>query len=162
MHIVAHATELNIPATRAANILAVIGLLSIAGKVLMGIAADRIGNRSAIIIGFILMLLALLWLMAARELWMLYIFAAVFGFAYGDCAAITSPMLAELFGISSHGLILGTASLAFSIGSAIGPLLFGYLFDINGNYQMAFLFGAAISIAGAILTALLGPIRSTS
>jgi MFS family permease len=161
VHIVAHATEFNISATSAANILAIIGVLSIAGKVVMGIAADRIGNRPAIVIGFVLMALALFWLMAARVLWTLCVFAAVFGFAYGDCAALTSPMLAELFGISSHGLILGTASFAFSIGSAIGPLLFGYIFDISGSYQMAFLIGAAISIAGVILTSHLDPTRST-
>ena len=115
VHIVAHATELGISAASAANILATIGGMGIVGRVVLGTAADRIGNRQAFIIGFIFMSAALFWLMPATEAWMLYLFAAVFGFGYGGCATSESPLVAELFGLSSHGLIMGLLLSALQV-----------------------------------------------
>ena len=90
---------------------------------------------------------------------MLYLFAAVFGFAHGGVGASESPLVARLFGLSSHGLILGVASLGFTTGAAVGPFLTGYIFDVTGSYRVAFLACVAISIVGLILTTLLTPIK---
>ncbi len=159
VHIVPHAIEMGMSATGAANILATIGGISIIGRVVLGSAADRIGNRQAFIIGFILMAAALFGLVLAREVWLLYLFAAVFGFAYGGCDASVAPLVSRLFGLRSHGLILGVINLGFTIGAATGPFLAGYIFDVTRSYQVAFLLSAVISIAGLILTALLTPTK---
>jgi MFS family permease len=86
VHIVAHATDINITATAAAVILSVIGFVSIASKVGMGSMGDKIGNRQTMIIVFILVSLSFFWLIIAGELWMLYLFAAIFGLGYGGFA----------------------------------------------------------------------------
>jgi len=157
VHIVPHVIELGISATSAANILAVLGGVSIAGKTIMGAATDRIGTRTGIIIGFILVFTTLTWLIVARELWMLYLFAAFFAFGYASMVALMSPIIAELFGLSSVGVLLGIVNFAATIGCATGPILAGWLFDISGNYQLAFLLCAAVSIIGLILTLFLKP-----
>ena len=159
VHIAPHATDLGISAASAANILATVGGLSIVGRVVLGSAGDRIGNRQVFIIGFILMSAALLWLVPATEIWMLYLFAVVYGFASAGGGASTSPLVAGLFGLSSHGLILGVTSLGNTTGGAIGPFLAGYIFDMTGSYQVAFLVCAAVGIVGLVLTVLLKPIR---
>jgi len=161
VHIVPHATDLEISAASAANILATIGGASIIGRVVLGNVADRIGNRRVFIIGFILMAAALFWVVPATEAWILYLFAVAFGFAYGGCAASESPLVAGLFGLSSHGLILGITSLGFSIGAGAGPLVAGYIFDVSQSYQMAFLVCAAIGVIGLVLTALLTPTKTS-
>lgn len=161
VHIVPHATDLGISAASAANILATIGGMSIVGRVVLGTAADRIGNRQAFIIGFILMSAALFWLAPATEAWKLYLFAAVFGFAYGGCAASESPLVAALFGLSSHGLIMGGVGLGFTSGAAIGSFLAGYIFDFAANYQVAFLVCAVTGVVGLILTTLLTPTKTS-
>ncbi|MFC1993096.1 MFS transporter [Chloroflexota bacterium] len=155
VHIAPHATELGISATTAANILATLGGLSIVGRIVLGSAGDRIGHRQIFIMGFILMSAALFWLVPATEAWMLYLFAAVFGLAYGGCAASMPPLISRLFGLSAHGSILGVADLGFMIGGTISPLLAGYIFDITGSYQLAFLLCAAIGVVGLILVLLL-------
>jgi len=157
VHIVPHAIELGIPAASAANVLAVIGGVSIAGKTIMGAATDRIGTRMGIIIGLILMIVTLTWLIVARELWMLYLLAAFFAFGYASMVALMSPIVAELFGLSSVGALLGIVNFAATIGCATGPVLAGWLFDINGSYQLAFLICVAVSITGLILTLFLKP-----
>jgi len=157
-HIAPHATDLGFSAAYAANILAIIGGLSIAGRVIMGAAADRIGNKPTFIIGFVLMLAALLWLLVTKELWMLYLFAAIFGYAYGNLVALESPTTAELFGTRSHGAILGAVAAGFPIGGTIGPILTGKIYDMTGSYNQAFLVCIAIAFIGLILTLLLRPV----
>jgi MFS family permease len=159
-HIVLHAIGLGISPISAANILATIGGLGIVGRIVFGSAGDRFGNKQVLIIGFILMAAVLFWLVPAKEVWGLYLFAAVFGFAFGGCATSESPLVAELFGLSSHGLILGAINLlGFTLGAAVGPLIAGYIFDTTSSYQLAFIICAAMSVVGLILTVFLSPIE---
>jgi len=160
VHIAPHAIELGTTTTTAANILATVGGVSTAGRVVMGSAADRIGSKQALIIGFLLMAGALLGLVLTRETWTLYLFAAVYGFAHGSCDAPLSPLVAALFGLRSHGLILGVIGSGFAIGSAAGPLVAGYIFDATNSYQVAFLVCAVIATVGLILAAVLRPLPS--
>jgi MFS family permease len=161
-HIVLDARGLGISPISAANILATLGGLSIAGRIVLGRAADRFGNRQVFIIGFILMAAALFWLAPARQLWGLCLFAAVFGFAFGGCATSEAPLVAGLFGLSSHGLILGVINLlGFTFGAAIGPFVAGYISDTTGSYQLAFILAGAVSVAGLISTVLLSPTKKT-
>ena len=157
VHIVPHAIDLGISTSNAAAILAVTGGLSTIGRVIMGGASDRIGNKLALIICFVLVSMALFWLLAAKELWMLYLFAAIFGFGYGGTAALLSPTVAELFGLGSHGAILGAILFSATIGEASGPVLAGHIFDVTGGYSLAFLVCALVTLAGFILVSLLRP-----
>ena len=155
VHIAPHAAETGISTTGAANILATLGGASILGKVLLGKTADRIGNRKTFIIGFILMFAALFMVLPTEGEWMLYLFAVVYGFGFGGCIASESPIVAELFGLSSHGLILGVVSFSFLLGGALGPFLFGFIFDMTGSYQWGFFACGLVSFIGLILTAIL-------
>ena len=160
VHIAPHATELGFSPATAANILAAIGGISIFGNIVFGNIAEKIGNRRSFSIVFLLMSAALFWLMPSAKLWELLLFAGVFGFAFGGPGPIASPLAAELFGLKSHGLIYGVASLGFRLGASIGPFLAGYIFDTTSNYQIAFLVAAAVGIIGLILTTVLKPFRS--
>jgi MFS family permease len=152
---VPHAIELNVSALRAANILATIGGLSILGKVLLGRVGDIIGSRHILMLGFILMSVALIWLVPANKVWMLFSIAGIFGFAFGGISVSHSPLIAELFGLRSHGLIFGVFNLSVMGGAAMGPLLTGYIFDVTNSYQMAFLLCTVISSAGILLAVFL-------
>jgi len=123
----------------------------------MGGIADKIGNKSALIVSFIIMSASFFWLMVAREMWMLYFFGVIFGFSYGALSPLVSPAVAELFGLSAHGAIFGVTFLLGTIGEAIGPVVAGGIFDVTGGYQWAFLLCAAISIIGIIFSSLLRP-----
>ena len=120
VHIVPNALLLNISPIGAAGILAAVGALSLVGRLILGNAADKMGDRKIYMLGFIIMSLSLLWLIVSQQTWMLYLFAAVFGLAQGGMSAVGSPLLAELFGLRSHGLIFGVANLGYTIGSALG------------------------------------------
>ena len=88
---------------------------------------------------------------------MLYLCAAIFGYAHGGMATAESPIIARLFGLGSHGLIFGVAGLGFTCGATIGPFLTGHIFDLTGSYQVAFLVCAALGAIGFISSAILRP-----
>ncbi len=147
VHLVPHASDIGISPNIAANILAVLGALVIFGRIILGIAGDRFDNKLVFSFAFIGLALVLFWLAVVVELWQLLVFAVLFGFFHGGCGVQESPLIARLFGIRSHGAILGAVSIGFTLGGTIGPILAGYLFDIAGNYKTAFI---VLGIAGLL------------
>ncbi|MGB9436317.1 MAG: MFS transporter [Desulfobacterales bacterium] len=135
LHIVPHAIDLGIPPNWATRVLATIGGLSIVGRIIMGFSSDRIGNKWALTICYSFLCVSLGWLLLANRLWMLFVFAIVYGFAHGGFFVVMSPLIAEFFGTASHGAIFGMMIFVSNIGGAIGPLLAGYVFDLTGSYR---------------------------
>ena len=151
VHIVPHATDINISAASAAGVLAAIGGGATLGRLLLGILADKIGSKGIFMIGFILMTAGFVWLVPAQEVWMFYLFAAAFGFAQGGMGTSESILVADIFGLRSHGLIYGVTACGFTSGAAVGPWLAGYLFDITASYQPAFIASAVFGVIGLSL-----------
>jgi len=157
VHIVPHTIELGVNPISAANVLSTLGGMGVLGNFVLGSLGDRIGSRYIFIIGFIMWMVALAWLLQADQMWMLYIFAVLFGFAEGGMGPAESPLVADYFGLKHHGLIFGVVDIGFPIGAALGPFVNGYIFDITGSYQMAFLICGATSVISLILAVMLGP-----
>lgn len=159
VHIIPHAIELGIGVPEASAALSILAICSVFGKILMGMAADVIGNKRACGIGFILMAGAVLGMVGFETLYPLYGFAGLFGFAYGAVIASESPLIASLFGLRSHGSILGAVSTGYTGGGALGPLLTGVLFDVTGAYRWGFV---VLMLAGVLGTALTFQLHRTS
>jgi MFS family permease len=156
VHIHPHATEVGISATRAANILAVIGGIGVLTRLPMGLVADRIGARLAMFVGFALLIIALAGFVAAKEEWMFYLFAGAFGAGYGGFITLLPLLVAELFGLSSHGAIMGVVMFAgLTFGGALGPVLGGAIFDVTSSYDLAFLIATLLAIVSLGLVLLL-------
>jgi len=162
VHIVIHSTGLGIALTTATSILVLIGGMSIIGKAIMGGVADRIGNKSALMISFAIMSASFLWLIVAQEMWMLYLFGVIFGFAYGALSPLVSLAVAELFGVVSHGVIFGITFCVGNFGEALGPVVAGGIFDVMRSYQLAFLLCAGVCAIGIILSSLLKPTKTSA
>jgi len=155
VHGVIHAIGLGMTPASAANILTIIGVASIAGRIAFGRLSDAIGIKPALIISFALLSIDFMWLLVAKEAWMLYLFAAVFGTAYGTIEVLQSPLMAELFGLNSLGSILGASTAFASIGFSLGAVLAGYIFDTTGSYNIVFLICIALGLIGTILNVFL-------
>ena len=158
VHIVIHAIDLGVSAINAAQILSIIGIVATAGRVLVGGFADRIGYGPALLIAFISTVTSLLWILVARELWSLYLFAVVFGFGLGSITVLASSLNAKLFGLGSLSAIMGSFEFIATALSVPGAIVTGYIFDIMGSYQLAFSICAGISVIGLILSLFLRPI----
>jgi len=156
VHIVPHAIETGIPPKTAAELIAVIGGSSILSKLVIGTISDRIGVKLSLVYNFILLIADLLWFQVAGGLWALRAFTFAFGFAYGGIMTMQSVLSAELFGLGSLGLILGSVTFVYTIGSAVGPVLSGYIYDVTSSYSIPFFFCAILAAValGVVLTTL--------
>ena len=161
VHIIPHAIEVGLTAIAAANVLATIGGASIIARPLVGIIADKIGNRLAFVIGFAFVFLAYMLVIPAQMQWMLFLIAILMSINFGLSAA-ESPLVAGLFGLKAHGIIFGVMGLGFSVGAALGPILAGYIYDTTDSYTFAFLLCATLSIIGIIVSLVLRPIRNSA
>ena len=160
VHLVPHITQLGINEITAANVLALNGGIGIIGNfVLGGIVGDKIGNRKAFILGLILAVIGLVILLPSRELWLLYIYAIIFGLGLGAMGTSESPMVARLFGLKNHGMIYGVMGLGFTVGGAAGPVIIGYMTDLAGNYQPSFWVCLVLSIIALLLMIILKPVK---
>ncbi|MFC1951726.1 MFS transporter [Chloroflexota bacterium] len=160
VHIAPHAIELGISATIAATTVSTIGGASILGRIGMGSISDRLGCKSTFIVAISLLIVSLVLLQFAKEAWLFYIFATLYGIAHGAIFTLISPMLAELFGLRSLGAILGVVFFIGTTGGALGPVLSGRIFDVTGSYQLSFLICLALSIIAIVLISFLRPISN--
>ena len=126
---------------------------SIISRLVMGSVSDRIGNKRTIIIGTYLLCLACVWLIFVKEAWTLVIFAIILGFALGTFYVPMFPLVAELFGLKSVGVLLGVTSISSYVGFAVGPVLAGFIYDIQKSYNLDFILLAVLAV-GALVTML--------
>jgi len=154
VHVVPYAVDMGNSLMDAAIILTLIGATTIPGRLVVGRASDTIGRKAPAIACALLQVGALLWLMWARELSMLYAFAIAFGFLWGGFGVLTTALIGDVFGVRSIGAIMGIMSAGWALGAASGPAIGGYVFDVSGTYFMAFAAGAGAILFAALLVAL--------
>src|SRR6185312_16037682 len=80
-HMVSHAIDLGVPSMTAATLLGLSGFSSIAGRILTGVAADRLGTKRTLIGMLALQALMIALYLAARDLGALYALGLAFGVA---------------------------------------------------------------------------------
>ena len=160
VHIAPYATDLGFSLMVGATVVSVISGTSVLGRVVFGRLGDIIGNRLTLIISFSLVALILFWVVVAKQLWMLYLFAAIFGLSWGSLAVLRFSVTSEFFGLGSLGLILGIVEFGASVGGASGPFLSGWIFDVTHSYFSAFLITGGVAITGLLLSWLLRPISN--
>jgi MFS family permease len=158
VHIVPHARDIGVSAAKGALLLSTIGGMSIIGRILAGLAIDGMGSKKTMLVCFIFLISGLLWLQIADRLWMLFLFAGVYGMAHGGFFTAISPIVAEFFGIASHGVLFGIVVCFGTTGGALGPLVAGYLFDISDSYRSTFWMIAIMSLVSLGLLLSLKPI----
>ena len=162
VHIVPHATDIGMAEPRAAALVSTIGAVSIVGRITMGTVSDRLGGRKAFLLSFAVLISALIWLQFSAVPWMLFTFVVVYGFAHGGFYTVLSPTVAELFGLRAHGAIFGTVYLWGTLGGAAGPVVAGRLFDMQHNYDTAFMLLLVLSLVALLLMLPVRPLATVA
>jgi MFS family permease len=154
-HIAPHAVDVGIPSALAASIVSIWAATSLIGRNLSGFISDRIGAIPSIILHLAIMVLALVWLVLAREVWTFYVFAVVYGIAYGGIVPLQTLLTGELFGLRFLGTVMASLMVVGTVGGALGAPLAGTIFDTTGSYQLAFIICIIMAILAIILSVLL-------
>jgi MFS family permease len=151
VHIVPDAINAGMAPTLAARILALTGAMMLAGRIVLGTIADKTGCKPIFIFCFMISTGALLLIAFNPAHWAFFVLAVMIGLSQGGVGSSQSPLIASLFGLRSHGLIFGFLGIGSTFGAAVGPLLVGFMFDLTGSYDKAFLMCAAASLIPFIL-----------
>jgi MFS family permease len=155
VHLYNYATDIGINPLIAASLVATIGVLSIAGRLIMGVGADKLGNFNILIICCILLIASFVCLIFANSLWQLYIFAVIFGFAYGGEVPQIPLFLGKFFGTKAMAALTGLLLFAGNIGGALGPLAAGKIYDLDNSYKWVFILGSVVSLAALFVALIL-------
>jgi len=151
-HQVAFAVDQGFPRLFAAGIFGLTGLMSTAGRILFGVAADRIGRAPSATLSYSCTAagtLCLLGLETWRHPAPLYAYAFLFGLGFGARGPIITAMASELFHGRRFGVIYGILSIGNGLGGALGPWFGGAIHDLTGSYRVAFLITVAFCAMGA-------------
>jgi MFS family permease len=162
LHIVPYAQDTGFSATKAATVLSTIGGVSMIGRFIIGFTIDQIGSKRSMILCIILLIAGLFLLQIAKGLWVLYLFAVIYGISHGGYFTAMSPIVAEFFGITAHGVLFGIVAFSGTVGGAIGPILAGYIFDVTAGYSLAFWLCIVMASLGLLLLTLLKPIEKVA
>ena len=151
VHLAVHGMDLGMNAGRAALLLSALGAASIAGRLLIGLGADRLGGKKAFISSFIPLIASLFAFAITTAHLPLFLVVALYGFAHGGLFTLVSPVVAEYFGMRAHGSIFGIIVFFGTIGGSIGPILAGWVFDLLGSYQPTFICLGLMTCLGLIM-----------
>jgi MFS family permease len=160
VHVAPYAIDIGNSPTKAAGILSTIGAISIFGRLTLGSLSDRIGCTKSVTICCVIFVISFVLLLFAGSYWILILFAVIYGIAHGGFATLISPLIGELFGLRSHGMILGLVIFVGAIGGAASPIFAGYMFDTTESYQVAFIICLLMGIMGLIFSFTLKPVVS--
>ena len=119
-------------------------LPAIFAKLIWGTLGDKYGKRKMQIIGQVLCIIVMLasWLWVESTL-SLFILGVAFGLVYGNIALLI-PYMGDIFGRKSIGTLTGYVTAAHGLFGAIGPFLWGKIFDVTGTYNLACLISAVV------------------
>ncbi len=139
LHVMPYFTSVGLSEGLAALVAMFIPLSSIAGRLSFGWLGDILDKRHVLTLSFFLQAIGLVFFCYGRALWQFIVFLAFFGPAFGGALALRSAMLREYFGRKSFGSIQGLIIGVMTIGGIFGPAFAGWVFDLKGSYQIAWL-----------------------
>jgi len=100
---------------------------------------------------------ALVVLGVADSTWLLFVGIVIFGMTIGNILMLQPLLIAERFGVRDYARIFSRSQFVAIVGTAGGPLVIGYLYDVGGSYRMPYTVAAALSLLGAFVLSLGGP-----
>jgi MFS family permease len=141
VHIVAYCGDLGYGPARGAEMLSAMLGFGLISRIAGGFIADRIGGVATLLISSVLQGVALLLYVFFDGLISLYVISALFGLFQGSIVPMYAIIVREYFAPREAGMRLGIILMATLGGMALGGWMSGWIFDLTGSYQAAFLNG---------------------
>ncbi len=157
VHGSAFAVGLGIPKLSAATVISSIGVGGLTGRLLVGWISDRIDRRRAALLALCLQVAAFIGFASADGLAMLYPAAVAFGFGYGGAVAVFPALVADYFGRTHAGAIVGRMFATAGTMAAVGPFVAALIFEATDSYRSAFAIAAGLNGLAALLATRLPP-----
>jgi MFS family permease len=140
---------------RAAELMSLVLVGSLAGRLLMGWLADRWTRKRVMLLVYLIVACAIPLLWAAPSPATLRAAAVFFGIGLGGDYMIIPLMAADLFGLRRMGRVMGIVLTADGVAEAVAPMAVAALRDRSGSYGPGFALLVVLAVLGAVAVSLL-------
>jgi OFA family oxalate/formate antiporter-like MFS transporter len=145
---------IGIEANRVIQLIVIFAIFNGLGRPVFGWLTDRLTSRKAMLLSYLLIILAaMLLIVAGKNNELVYIISfSIFWFNLGGWLAIAPASTISLYGIKNYSQNYGLVFTAYGIGAIIGVSTSGILLDIHKSYYFVFYYVIALCILGIFLT----------
>ncbi len=164
VHIVAFCVDLGFGPAVGAEMLSLMLAGGVVSRLVSGFLADRLGGVMTLLIGSTLQCIGLFLYLPFDGLVSLYLVSLIFGLSQGGIVPSYAVIVREYMPAREAGARVGFVMMATILGMALGGWMSGWIYDVTGSYQMAFLNGIGWNLLNIsiILTILVSTRRRQS
>jgi MFS family permease len=134
----------------AASALSVIAPGALAGTFLAGFLCDRFPNRFVLAGGPLILIFSMLLTLVMAHSWQAIVYGVSLGLGGGIMMTTSAVIWPNYYGRKHLGSIRGVVTSGMVAAAALGPLPFGFLFDISSSYTLAVLIFLTLPVTCAI------------
>lgn len=139
-----------------------IGLVAIPSTLFLGRLADRLPRKNLLATIYLVRGLGFFALLMAQTTWELYGTSTIGGIVWAGSIALSSAILADVYGVRLVGILYGWAYLGHQLGAMVSSWLGGWGFERFGTHWVAFgTSGALLLLAAGVSLSLPGKNKRT-
>ncbi|MEP2704551.1 MAG: MFS transporter [Roseibium sp.] len=143
VHIVAYCVDLGFGVSPGADMIAIMTGAGIISRLVSGYLADKIGGVKTLLIGSVLQCASLFLFIPFDGLVSLYLVSLIFGLSQGGIVPSYAVIVREYLPAHEAGQRVGLVIMSSVFGMALGGWVSGWIYDLTGSYEAAFLNGIA-------------------
>lgn len=162
-HFIPAANDHGMPTTVAAGLLAVVGVLDVAGTVFSGWLTDRVDPRVLLVVYYLgrgLSLVALPALLSPHADAGTWVFIIFYGLDWVATVPPTITLCRNYFGATAP-IVFGWVFASHQVGAAVAAAGAGWIRDLQGDYDLAFYLAAGLCVLAALMCLSVRKVGST-
>jgi MFS family permease len=129
----------------------VIGVVAIFGTLVLGHFADTLPRRGILAAIYFIRGLGFFALVVVGTHWELYLAASIGGLVWAGSIALSSAILADVYGVRLVGVLYGVAYLGHQLGGTLSSWLGGWGYETFGTHWLAFGAAGLLLVAAAVV-----------
>lgn len=162
VHIFPFLTDIGITEAVASSMMGMMIVFTVPARFFGGLVADRVPKSRVqlLLVGaFLLQVIGLGVYLVFQNLPGVYVLLACHGLSSGAVTPLVIVMIGRYFGRKSFGSILGTVIAFLSPVGLIAPVFYGWVFDNDGSYNLAFITALIFAALATLLMFFVRPPR---
>ena len=141
VHIVSYCVGLGYGPAVGVQMLSVMLVGGVVSRIVSGLIADRLGGIKTVLLGSVLQCAALVMYLPFDAMASLYVVSLIFGLSQGGIVPGYAVIIREYLPPREAGERVGFVIMMTILGMALGGWMSGWIYDLTGSYQMAFING---------------------
>lgn len=129
-----------------------IGLVAIFSSLLMGRLADKVPKQALLALIYLVRGFGFIALVAVITPWQLYLTAIIGGLVWSGSVALSSAILADIYGPKQVGVLFGWAFFGHQLGAMLSSWLGGWAYQHYHSHWIAFAGAAILLLLAAVIS----------